>query len=171
MAQTHSSAILEFARGGTDHRGRTRESILARDDCWLEATHDFIQWLFPLPEPSRYNPQAPILRATDIAAFREDATLRAGLLHATRRMLQFYGFEPPWRWPAAEAGWISPGNHNFLRISRILRCLALLGCEAQAAGFLQKLERLAGQGAAATFGGATLAHWRDAAGGDMPRLT
>ena len=32
---------------------------------------------------------------------------------------------------AKAAGWLSPGNHNHLRITRILRCLTVLGLEAE----------------------------------------
>ncbi len=161
------SAILCFARGGLDHRGRTQASILARDDRWLEQTHDYIQWLFPLPEASPYNPMAPVLVADDIAAFRDDAELRTGLLRGFRRMLRFYGFKhaPHLMPPAADAAWITPHNHNFLRISRILRSLALLGCEAEAMRFLSALDRLAESGAGRVFGDLTLAHWRAAAAG------
>ena len=52
--------ILRFyGSGGTDHAGRTLEEILAWDDRHLEEVHDYIQWLFPLEEPSRANPCTP----------------------------------------------------------------------------------------------------------------
>jgi hypothetical protein len=35
--------------------------------------------------------------------------------------------------------WLSPGNHNHLRITRILRCLTLLGLDAEARAFLDCL--------------------------------
>ena len=170
MTRPEHSAILRFAVGGPDHRGRTRQDILARDDRWLEDTHDYIQWLFPLPEPSPYNPEAPVLGRDDIAAFRADASLREGLLDGFDRMLAFYGFESLARLepPRPDAAWISPRNHNLLRISRILRSLALLGCEQQAGLFHQALERLAEGGAGPVFGAVTLAHWRAAARGALP---
>src|SRR5262245_5587601 len=64
------SRLLDFYRGeGTDAEGRRLDDILAWRDGRLEAVHDFIQWLFPLPEPSRFNPDAPLLTPHDIAAF------------------------------------------------------------------------------------------------------
>ncbi|MGC8120577.1 hypothetical protein ACP2AU_08870, partial [Marinobacter sp. VGCF2001] len=51
------SPLILFMRGeGRDHQGRTNAEILAFDDFWLGYTHDFVQWLFPIPETSRANP-------------------------------------------------------------------------------------------------------------------
>ena len=69
----------------------TLDTILSWDDGRLEAVHDYIQWLFPLDEPSRFNPSAPLLTAHDRAAFR-DPELAANLRRALDRMLAFYGF-------------------------------------------------------------------------------
>ena len=38
--------------------------------------------------------------------------------------------------------WLSPGNHNHLRITRILRCLSLLGLEAEARAFFECLSEI-----------------------------
>jgi len=38
--------------------------------------------------------------------------------------------------------WLSPGNHNYLRITRILRSLTLLGLEAEAKAFLDCLAEI-----------------------------
>ena len=47
------SRLLDFYRGlKADTEGRSLKEILAWDEDDLEAVHDFIQWLFPLPEPS-----------------------------------------------------------------------------------------------------------------------
>ena len=131
------SAIVRFYQGeGADDRGRTLDTILSWDDGRLEAVHDYIQWFFPLDEPSRFNPSAPLLTAHDRAAFR-DPELAANLRRALDRMLAFYGFtldpSPPprikrsSRWSERSAVWLHAGNHNLLRLTRIIRSLALLG--------------------------------------------
>lgn len=130
------SAIVRFYQGeGADDRGRTLDTILSWDDGRLEAVHDYIQWLFPLDEPSRFNPSAPLLTTPDRAAFR-DPELAANLRRALDRMLAFYGFTldlpPPRikrssRWSERSAVWLHAGNHNLLRLTRIIRSLALLG--------------------------------------------
>ena len=38
--------------------------------------------------------------------------------------------------------WLTPGNHNFLRITRILKCLNLFGLHEQADAFLDTLEEI-----------------------------
>ena len=184
MAHDPASPILSFYDGGTDHRGRTLQRILAESDAWLEATHDYIQWVFPLPERSAYNAAAPVLTPADIDAFAVRPELRRRLLDAFRRLLGFYGFVPAPDRQADPGGddpalrctamphrtmrWITPHDHNFLRISRILRCLHLLGCPRAAYAFLDALESVGRGESGDVIGAVTLAYWRSAASGERP---
>ncbi len=143
------SRIVEFYRGeGTDTEGRWLRDIWDWSDGRLEAVHDFIQWLFPLPEPSRFNPHAPLLEQEDIAAFQKDEQLRANLRKSFERILTFLGLRREESGEVVEgenlttrAGdvWDSP-NHNWLRITRILRSLRLLGLETEAQALYGRLE-------------------------------
>jgi len=151
-----------YADGGLDARGRRLEEILAWDDAALEAVHDYIQWLFPLPEPSAFNPAAPLPTHADIAAFRANPALRARLLAALARMRRFYGLAGEDAQAAGQRAWLTPGNHNFLRITRILRSLTLLGCAPEARALLGELERLAAGPAGTVIGERTLRFWREA---------
>jgi hypothetical protein len=142
------SPLIEFYRGtGKDSEGRRLDAILAWDDGRLEEVHDFIQWLFPLPEPSRFNPDAPLLTAEDIAAFRQDPALRKNLRRSFERILSFLGLaetaggeviEGPNMAARAPDVWHYP-NHNWLRITRILRSLYLLGLEAEVRALYRRL--------------------------------
>jgi hypothetical protein len=124
--------LLGFLEGtGTDHRGRRIDDILAFSDPELETVHDFIQWLFPLPEASAFNAFAPILAADDIAAVRESPLAKQNLDRAAERMLRFY---------RNSDHWLSPVDHNHLRITRILRSLGLLVNRARAEQFLSAIE-------------------------------
>src|SRR6188474_203925 len=88
------SPLVAFYRGnGRDHRGRLLSHIHQYGFDDLERHHDYIQWLFPLPEPSGVNPDAPLLTVQDIATFRSDDSLRKTLLQSFKVMLQFYGLE------------------------------------------------------------------------------
>ncbi len=136
--------LLEFHAGaGTDDRGRYLREILEWPDEELESVHDYIQWLFPLTEPSAFQPRAPLLDDAAIREFRRSAELRSNLLASFERMLRFYGFE------MAEAEedcvirraanfsdrarvWLTPMNHNHLRITRIIKCLRLVGLDDHA---------------------------------------
>jgi hypothetical protein len=167
------SALLRFyRRAGGDHRGRTLADLRAFDTARLEGTHDFIQWLFPLPEPSGASAYAPILNRDDIAAFAADPALRDELRQSLDVMLAFYGLA---RSGSGEDARIARGTnyasrsaewldrpHNFLRLSRILRCLALLGCKPEARALLASLEEIAKENGWA-LGSDTLAYWRRAA--------
>ena len=83
-----------FYRGdGRDHRGRLLSDIHELDFYELEFNHDYIQWLFPLPEPSGANASAPLLSNDDIGRFRSDESLRRRLLQSFELMLSFFGLE------------------------------------------------------------------------------
>jgi hypothetical protein len=135
------SRLLDFYRGeGADAEGRSLRDLWGWPDADLEEVHDFIQWLFPLPEPSRFNPDAPLLTAEDVAAFRGDALLRANLRKSYERILAFLGLgvgadgavtEGPNFAARARDVW-AYANHNWLRVTRILRSLTLLGLGAEA---------------------------------------
>ncbi len=142
------SQLTDFYRGeGSDAEGRRLGEVLAWPDGSLEAVHDFIQWLFPLPEPSRFNPDAPLLTPEDIAAFRREPALRANLRRSFERILPFLGLaesaggdvvEGPNFARRAPDVWNYP-NHNWLRITRVLRSLRLLGLEAEAQALYRRL--------------------------------
>jgi hypothetical protein len=122
-----ASPILAFLEGeGTDARGRTVFHVLAMNDAALEETHDFIQWLFPLPEPSAAVPDAPVLSPDDIRAIRESELAPQALAAATDRMASFY---------RSTHGWLMPNDHNHRRITRIIRSLRLLVGDAEADAF------------------------------------
>jgi len=123
--------------------------IVRQDDDWLEITHDYIQWLFPLAEHSRVTPGAPILLPTDIQAFRSDSLLRNHVLVAFRRMLSFFGLTfanarvtKSSTWQQRRGNWFTESTHNNLRITRILKSLMLLGLEAEAHAFHACLREL-----------------------------
>ena len=119
-------AIHAFLRGdGRDGQGRLLQDVLRFDDARIEAVHDFIQWLFPLAEPSRAVPGAPVLDAAEAAAIRADPQALAGLRAGLERMTRFY---------AETDGWLTGFDHNHLRISRIIAATRdLLGQQAAAA--------------------------------------
>jgi len=76
-----------------DHADRTLDSIITWPDSRLEQSHNYIQVLFPLPEGSPYNSQAPIVTEEVFHAFRERSELRSQLKKSFERICRFYGFE------------------------------------------------------------------------------
>ena len=149
------SRLVDFYRGqAPDGGNRLLPDVWAWGDADLEEAHDYIQWLFPLPEASRFNPDAPLLTEDDITAFRDDRQLRANLRRSFERILSFLGLS------LAEDDRVVEGdnfaarvpdvwaglNHNWLRITRILRSLKLLGLESEAQALYARLEALSRSG-------------------------
>ena len=119
--------VILFLEGeGTDARGRTVFDVLAMDDIALERTHDFIQWLFPLTEPSAAVPASPVLTPGDVQAIRVSELAPIALAGATDRMAAFY---------RTTHDWLMPNDHNHRRITRIIRSLRLLQGDEAADAF------------------------------------
>ena len=146
---------------GRTASGYTLEHVLGWDDEDWELQHDFIQWVFATDEPSMFNADAPVLDAATIARFRADPLLRHRLRRSFDRWLAFCGisrtadgltFENP-----NSDVWNRP-NHNWLRITRVLRSLNLLGLGDEAQAFLALLTTVRA-GIAPT----TWAYWERAA--------
>lgn len=141
------SVLIGFHAGeASDHKGRTLKDIWALSPFWLEHTHDYVQWLFPIPEAGRFNGFAPPLSETDRAAFADDEALQANQRRSLDVMLAFFGLT---RWECAieslpelnmrEHIWLKRGGHNHLRISRIIRSLHLCHQPELAAAFQQAM--------------------------------
>ncbi len=152
---TAQGAIHAFLRGtGRDGRGRLLADVLAFDDTRIEAVHDYIQWLFPLAEPSRAVPGAPVLTLAEAAAIRSDPQARAGLQAGLERMARFY---------AETDGWLTGLDHNHLRITRIIAATRnLLGPVPAAAFHAEVTARNVATGAPVNR--ASLGYWDQALG-------
>lgn len=156
-----------------DSEGRMIEDIWSWDYHKLEYTHDYIQWLFPLQQKSRFNPDAPLLNAQAIQAFRTNEQLRSRLRKSLEVMLSFYGLqanEPgdePFEVTQSEeyrerrTVWLNRGNHNYLRITRILTSLNLLGLENYSQAFFNGLDQIYSK-EKNSIGSETYAFWKKA---------
>lgn len=126
-ANTHGSQmnkmLFDFYTGrDTDHRGRSFDDMINMSDLELERSHDVVQWLFPLKEKSAHNPAAPLLDDETVQAILDDAFGYANLTMACIRFLKFLSQDE-----ADKPTWITRRNHNFLRITRIIKCYRLFG--------------------------------------------
>ncbi|CCX32250.1 Similar to Opioid growth factor receptor; acc. no. Q9QXY4 [Pyronema omphalodes CBS 100304] len=84
--------VAFYLNQGCDHRNRCLSDIRDYGDRQLEGIHDYIQWLFPLPEGSDFNPQAPLITMEVAAAFRKDPKLRDELRESFKMMVKTWGF-------------------------------------------------------------------------------
>ena len=162
--------LLRFYSGeGTDDRDRTIADIWCYSHNELEGVHDYIQWLFPLAERSAFNPAAPLLDAETIQRFQEDDALRRNVERSLGVMLDFYGLALVGNrivraktFAERSRNWLTPQNHNFLRLTRVLKSLSLLGHAQRAKQLLACLEEI-GRDHQGVIGTTTLTYWRGAA--------
>ncbi|KAL9602691.1 MAG: hypothetical protein Q9219_001681 [cf. Caloplaca sp. 3 TL-2023] len=173
-----------------DARGRSLASILEWSDAELEYCHDYIQTLFPLPERSPINPNAPIIDEDIYTAFRSNPALRDRLHDALVRMLRFYGFDlvsssgpsngehgeditqdkegpiftvkPSPQFLGNSKRWLTKYNHNHLRITRIVRSCRVLGLEAEARAFYDALVKAIKRQGKGVVSAKTLMFWQRA---------
>ena len=125
---------------GTDHLGRTAQDYLKfTNDDW-EACHNHVQWAFPSHIASAYNPDAPVLSSTKefvqemsvlemltvknlVIAYMESLDI---VIIGTNVCQTFkrdsYGEPYPLEW-------VTPSNHNYLRLTRVLNLLYYVDSE------------------------------------------
>ena len=113
-----TTKIADFIVGKqTDCLGRTLQEIWTFDDTAIERSHDFIQWVFPLTEPSKAVPTSPTLLETDITAIRSSQTAQNNMKRSADWFIEFL---------TKNDLWLRRNNHNHRRISRAIKSLRLL---------------------------------------------
>jgi hypothetical protein len=172
---------------GQDAAGRTLREVLAQNFFWMEAEHDYIQWLFPNREPSNFNPDAPLLTDEDVAILSAAITAQQrpyfdNFHDAIDKWLAFLGikvigyfnvfdgFELTEDFEDRKYTWLE-FNHNALRITRFFHWLRELDYGSSEKGhwhnfgldllvFMQ--ETAAARGV--VIGAKTLNYWQQALG-------
>ena len=148
-----AGVILPYLEGqGRDRSGRTLAEVLAYDDVTLESRHDFIQWLFPLTEPSGAVPGSPVLDDEEVTAIRRSDLAQTNIAAAAARLLSFY---------RDTEAWLEGYDHNHLRITRIIKSLRLLVGHDEADAFKHDIRELA-DSREAHINATTLRYWREA---------
>ena len=146
------SIILDFLSDNIVQQQKIHPKIRRLSDLWrknqifLETNHNYIQWMFPLDEPSRYNLEAPVLNEKEIELILENKIIQQNILKSLDVMLGFYGFERKGKkiiknrnFKRRGRNWITKNNHNYLRITRILRSLKITGLGEYADVFYKEL--------------------------------
>jgi len=109
--------LYDFMTGGFDHAGRTHAYVCEQSDDWIESTHDFIQWLFPLEEETRKSELMPILSKQEIGLIKKSELAQNSLRISANRMRRFW---------SKNQHWVTNHDHNHLRITRCIKSLRLL---------------------------------------------
>ena len=135
----------------------------------LEASHGYIQWLFPIFAGDSMNWRASPLTYAGAAKIREDRVMSERVRRSYVLFLDFVGFRLADAWTgrveaatdcAARMAHLDAHPHNFKRISRILASLGHLGFRRYKAPLLAALEREIKLGTLRTAAAALVHHWR-----------
>lgn len=121
--------------------------ILNYTDKQLEDKHNFIQYLFPLESKSKYNPKAPIIDQKFILEAQHNPEIKKNIVRSFGRMMDFYGFHTKTKPLHLEdreekKQWLTKGNHNFLRLTRIIDFLFLVKMDLLAYILFEQLCKL-----------------------------
>ncbi len=145
--------LLSFLQDvGPDHAGRYLSDIWKFSDQQIETTHDFIQWVFPLAEPSSAFPDAPILEPAEIDLIHKSSPATMNLERSAQWFLDYL---------ARSKGWLRTHDHNHLRITRMIKSQRLLLGELAAGSTKEKVLQMASK-AKTPIDGVALAYWRAA---------
>jgi len=132
---------------------------LTVNDLLMERYHDYIQAWFPTKRQSDAH-LSITLSDYDIQTIRANPGLQKTILGHFAMMMKFYGFSLTvnnYQWnpvdhgvivgilPNAERPWLVPKDHNYLRITRMLDSLTLLGLNNYPQAFKTALDQLDNQ--------------------------
>ena len=124
--------LLRFFREEPDGAIPHSLSDIARfSDGEMERYHDFIQWIFPTMERSRYRPSAPVISPQFADHLGSDECALKGYCKGCKRYLHYMGFDCNGHSQIVELSdgipfWKLPG-HNYLRMTRMLNSLRQTG--------------------------------------------
>ena len=158
---TSEVPVIAFLHGGLDPLGRRFDEMLAYSDDRMEECHDYVQWMWPLHEESHFASVFPVLTqdVADVLAKSEQA--RGRLLAGLARFRSFYGVHEDGKVDDDKVQqWCHNGDHNLLRITRIIRSLRILGLEEPAQQFYKDMTAV---GEANGLSETTLRYWKRAA--------
>lgn len=138
--------FLDFYMGYSENPDKyTLGDMWELTDEQLENSHHIIQWLFPLNKPSAHSKVAPILTSTEVYEFKygkDKDILQTNLLQSFDCYLEFMGlyrdsnqFKLRIEDSVRLEFILGKPNHNWLRITRILESLKLLGRKQEAIQF------------------------------------
>ena len=122
---------LTFHDGDGNAHRLTYDQLLDQSPDFMEGCHDFVQRLFPLDKESQ-NVESPVLSVQQIQELPKHSILRAAGI-----MELFFTYQ-------YEMG--NMNGHNNLRVTRILKCLALCGLSREAREFRDFAVGLTGGG-------------------------
>lgn len=146
------TTALEFLSGSPNPDGLTVDWVTHATPEELERRHDWVQWAFPNDRPSDYIYDAPLVTKEEMKNLTD--LQKTNLFSMAGHYLLTLANTTAWR---------HPGNHNHLRITRVLKCFVMVGWMKEAHYIYEEFSS-GNSGANET----TLCYWKDALGEEKP---
>lgn len=173
-----NKSLIEYYIGkGTDSAGRTFDEAILLNERAMEKSHDVVQWVFPTITPSQMQKHSPVLDDATIKILKDDLLFKSRYKYALEKYLTF------WRIPfrispytasilidetipdGLNQSWTYAGDHNQLRLARVLESTRLLGLENTSRDLFHALIRFVGKDNEHDITARNVAYWYKAAYG------
>ena len=101
-----------------DHKGRMLSDIYKFSDNEIEATHDFIQLIFPLAEPSFWSSNKYFIESQQqIDSLSKNKNVKEAILQSASWYISFLKRNNHWK---------NVNDHNLKRITRMIKSVRLI---------------------------------------------
>ena len=137
-----------------DYKNRFLNDIWSFTDEDIEHTHDFIQLLFPLNEQSESVFHGYYLNTKiSIINIKSNDLAKSNIVTSSKWFLSFLERNTHWR---------RKHDHNYLRITRIIKSLRLLVSDEEANKFYESFIELIDESLRSKINLTTLSYWENA---------
>ena len=137
-----------------DYKNRFLNDIWSFTDEDIEHTHDFIQLLFPLNEQSESVFHGYYLNTkSSIINIKSNDLAKSNIVTSSKWFLSFLERNTHWR---------RKHDHNYLRITRIIKSLRLLVSDEEANKFYESFIELIDESLRSKINLTTLSYWENA---------
>ena len=138
----------------SDFKNRLLQDIWNFSDQEIEHTHDFIQILFPLDEESGAVSYGIYLDSSEaILSIKANKLATENIVKSSKWFLSFL---------ARNSHWKRKHDHNYLRITRIIKSLRLLVSDQEANKFYESFMQLVDENLKSKINITTLTYWENA---------
>ena len=154
MKQFDMNFVNFLTNNEPDFKNRFLKDIWNFSDEDIEYTHDFIQLLFPLNEKSSAISNGIYLDSNEaILRIKANKLATENIVKSSKWFLSFL---------ARNSHWKRKHDHNYLRITRIIKSLRLLVSDQEANKFYESFMQLVDENLKSKINLTTLTYWQNA---------
>ena len=154
MKQFDMNFVNFLTNNEPDFKNRFLKDIWNFSDEDIEYTHDFIQLLFPLNEKSSAISNGIYLDSNEaILSIKANKLATENIVKSSKWFLSFL---------ARNSHWKRKHDHNYLRITRIIKSLRLLVSDQEANKFYESFMQLVDENLKSKINITTLTYWENA---------